>query len=154
MTFFLTISSCGRLTAPLNSHVMRLKTIPVFPAQEVEITSDIQSVQFKAGELAVVIAKTLLPSEKVAGVLVTFTGVQGFRFLDEADLSRYWSESGFIHGFHVLQVQEGGWATEENDLAGYSFNRREWLIVTGNGCLSVFAQGPPSYEETEIEFDA
>ena len=27
-------------------------------------------------------------------------------------------------GFHVLRVEEGGWAAEENDLEGHPFQRR------------------------------
>lgn len=132
---------------------MQLRTIPFSAAGDVDATSDIQSVEFKSGKLIVAIAKKLQPAGKVAGAVVKFPAVQGFRFLDEADLARYWTSGGFVRGYHVLRVEEGGWTAEENDLEGYSFQRSEWLVVTGNGCLSVFAQEPPFYEETELEFD-
>lgn len=133
---------------------MPLKTKPFSSRTEVETTSDIQSMQFDGDGLVVSIAKTRLPSGKVAGLVVTFSGVRGFRFLDEANLTRYWTSSGFARGFHVLRVEEGGWATEEENLEGYSLSNAEWLVVTGNACLNVFTQDAPSYVEAELEFDA
>lgn len=133
---------------------MPLKTIPFSSAEEVETSSDIQSVRFSGGELTVAIAKKLQPSGKVAGAIVRFPAVQGFRFLDESDLARYWKSGAFTRGFYVLCVEDGGWAAEENDLEGYSSRRKEWLIVTGNGCLSVFAQEQPLFADAELEFDA
>ena len=90
-------------------YVMHLKTTPFSLAQEVESTSDIQSVCFTSCQLIVSIAKKPLPSGKVAGIRVSFHSAQGFRFLDEADLSRYWVSKGFTRNHYVLKVDEGGW---------------------------------------------
>jgi len=133
---------------------MPVKTIPFSSRTEVETASDIHSVRFDGNGLVIAIAKTRLPSGKVAGLVVTFSGVRGFRFLDEADLARYWISSGFPHGFHVIRVEEGGWATEEENLKGYPQSNVEWLVVTGNGCLNVFTHNAPSCVEAELEVDA
>lgn len=133
---------------------MHFKTTPFSAPQEVETTSDIQSLSFKDGELTVSIVKELLSSGKVAGVRVRFHSVQGFRFLDEADLARYWVSNGVTHNHHVLKVDEGGWASEENYFNGYSNNRSEWLIVTGNACVSVFSVAEPIFTEVELAFNA
>jgi len=74
---------------------------------------------------------------------VVFPDASAFRYLDEMDLARYWGSDGFVHGFHVLKVSAGGWSDEEDQLQGFTTSRREWLVVTGNGCVSVFAHAEP-----------
>jgi hypothetical protein len=133
---------------------MGIKATPYGPVHEVEYTSDILRVEFFEGDLSIAIAKHRLPSGKVAGLIVRFREVLGFRFLDEADLSRYWISDGFPRGCHVLAVAEGGWSEEENTLQGYEFSRYEWLVITGNGCLNVFASEEPMLEEAEFEYGA
>lgn len=132
---------------------MHIKTEPFGPAEAVEMTSDIQSVHFDGKKLTVAIAKRRLPSGKVAGAIVTFPAVQGFRFLDECDLARYWSADGFVGGSYILRIVEGGWSEEESHHQGYSTLREEWIVITGNGCLNVFALEEPSNKEVELDFD-
>ena len=132
---------------------MQFKTQPTSPITKVEPESDIQSVKFNHRKLVVSIAKARLPSGQVTGLAVIFQNVRGFRYLDESDLARYWTSTDFSRGFHVLRVEAGGWVTEENNLQGYTAFNNEWLIVTGNGCLSVFTNDVPSYKDVVLEFD-
>lgn len=65
-----------------------------------------------------------------AGIEVRFSEATALRYLDEADLARYWTSADFPRGHHVLEVLEGGWSWEESELQGYPTQRREWLIAT------------------------
>jgi hypothetical protein len=67
----------------------------------------------------------------------------GFRLVDEMDLARYWLSRTFVGGSHVLEVKNGGWSTEEDVLQSFETERREWLVVSGNSCVSVFCSRKP-----------
>ena len=133
---------------------MPLETSPPSPSQEVHWGSDIASVRFDGRGLKVIVARVPLEEGQFQGLEVFFRSASGFRFLDELDLARYWISPGFLSGHHVLSVNTGGWGSEENELQGFESSRTEWLVVTGNGCLSVFAQEPPTIREGEFEDEA
>jgi hypothetical protein len=139
---------------PVNSNVMRLRTRPVSAAQEVHWGSDVSSLSFDARGLVVVVAREPLPTGQVKGLRISFPGASALRYLDESELTRYWTSEQFTHGHHVLEVERGGWLDEECQLEGYEFSRREWLIVTGNGCVSVFSSTEPQVDEVLLEPDA
>lgn len=61
--------------------------------------------------------------------------------------------TGLVHGFHVLEVSAGGWSDEEDQLQGFTTSRREWLVVTGNGCVSVFAHAEPQVHAVTWQCD-
>jgi hypothetical protein len=126
---------------------MHLKATPFSSPQEVAFTSDIPKVIFDEGKLLVTVARALDDVGNVTGIEVVFTESTAFRFLDELDLARYWISNDRPKGFHVLEVQSGGWADEESQLQGYDRPRREWLVVSGNGCVSVFSANEPSIQE-------
>jgi len=126
----------------------KLKSILYDSAREVHWGSDIESVHFSSHGLVVKIAREIEATAQVRGLEVVFSDASALRYLDELDLARYWASDDFIRGCHVLEVVEGGWSDEENALQGFSTNRREWLLVTGNGCISVFAKSAPKINET------
>jgi hypothetical protein len=105
--------------------------------------SDISWVNYDGRKLEVVVAQVATSAGRFKGVKFTFDWVTGFRFLDEGDLTRYWRSEGYLGGHHLFSVEAGGWAEEEFNLKGVTEKRREWLVVTGNGCMNVFAHDAP-----------
>nr|WP_315467691.1 hypothetical protein [uncultured Undibacterium sp.] len=134
--------------------VMRLKASAFTSAQGVREESDIQSLTLDSGGLVIIVARERLPDGRVQGLRIWFRDAAALRYLDEVELARYWSSEDFPRGHHVLEVQAGGWSEEESALQGYATKRREWLVVTGNGCVSVFASSKPETAEVFHEFDA
>lgn len=122
---------------------MRLISVAFSTAEEVHWGSDIESVHFDANGLVVVVAREPMPSGQVRGLQVKFQSASAFRYLDEVEIATYWMSKGFISGHHVLEILEGGWSDEESSRKGYSTQQREWLVVTGNGCVSVFSSIEP-----------
>jgi len=100
------------------------------------------------------IAREVSIDRVVKGVDVSFVDASAFRYLDELDLARYWNSESFVRGYPILEVLAGGWCDEEATLQQYKNSRREWLIVTGNGCISVFASTNPTVREVEWKGDA
>jgi hypothetical protein len=91
---------------------------------------------------------------QVRGLDLTFADASAFRYLDEVDLAKYWGSEGFVRGYPILDVQEGGWCDEEATLQQYENRRREWLVITGNGCVSIFAPTAPIVRTIEWQRDA
>ena len=133
---------------------MPLRTVAVSPALTVPSESDIASVVFDGQKLSIEVAREPVDDDRFRGLRVTFQQVQGFRLLDESDLARYWAAPGFVRGHHVVQVVSGGWGAEEDQMQGYEVRRREWLVVTGNRCLNIFASEDPSIEEGVYDAEA
>ena len=133
---------------------MRLRTLPFGTSAIVQPNSDIDSLTFDGQALVVVLGVGLKSPTVARGLQVRFSSVVGFRYLYEADLARYWVSQDFVRGHHILEVVEGGWSTEESMLQGYPTVRREWLIVTGNGCVNLFSSSEPEVSEAEIKLDA
>lgn len=132
---------------------MRLETLPFGPPLDVHHSSDIESLTFSAKRLVVRVARELTSDGKVLGLELTFDDAFAFRYLDEADLARYWGSEGFVRGYPVLEVVRGGWSDEEAVLQGFEQRNREWLVVTGNGCVSVFATTDPTSVEVTWPFE-
>ena len=128
-----------------------LKARAYLPSSGVQSNSDIASVSYADGTLIVLIACSREQND-VSGLKITFPDVDGFRLLDEVDLVRYWNSSDFPCGSHLLEVLTGGWGMEENTLQGFEHTRREWLVVTGNACLSAFCQAEPELAEATWKF--
>lgn len=122
---------------------MHLIATPFSSAQAIAFSSDIPKVVFDEGRLSVTIAQSLNEEGTVIGLEVEFSNATAFRYLDELDLARYWTSNDRPNGFHVLEVRAGGWADEESYFQGYDRHRREWLVISGNGCVSVFSAGEP-----------
>lgn len=133
---------------------MRLKTKPFSLPQEVHWGSDVASFSFNQDGLTVFVAREPIRDGRIKGLRVFFSDASALRYLDESELTRYWQSNDFLKGHHVLEVESGGWHSEECQLEGYEFLRREWLIVTGNGCISVFASSEPKIEEVLLENNA
>jgi len=122
---------------------MSLKARAFDPEAGIEYTSDVESLEYIAGNVKVVVACSLNDLGNVNGIEVIFPKATGFRLLDELDLARYWLSNDFPRGCHVLKVDSGGWSDEENKLQGFETKRCEWLVVTGNACVSIFCESEP-----------
>lgn len=129
------------------SGVLSLQTVPYGPSGEVHWGSDVEDLHFDGNGLVVRVACEVDDSEGVRGLEIAFKDASAFRYLDELDLAQYWMSEGFVRGHHVLEVTAGGWSQEINQSQGYDSSRREWLVVTGNGCISVFALPEPAIRE-------
>ncbi|RYD82424.1 MAG: hypothetical protein EOP84_09425 [Verrucomicrobiaceae bacterium] len=133
---------------------MRLKTISFGEPSEVHWGSDVADLSFSQNGLVVRISCDVEATGLVHGLEVAFSDASAVRYLDELDLARYWTSEDFVRGFHVLEVAEGGWSAEEDQLQGFATPRREWLVVTGNGCVSVFARTEPHVHAASWQRDA
>jgi hypothetical protein len=123
---------------------MQIQTTPFGESHDVHWGSDIESLNFSSEGLSIRIACAISPTKQVEGLEIHFSCATGFRYLDELDLARYWPSPSFSRGAHVLEVTSDGWSDEENSLQGFITKRKEWLIVTGNGCVSVFSTSEPT----------
>ncbi len=133
---------------------MPLQIVPVDAETEMLSNSDIARVSFNGRALVVVVAQATAGAGKFAGTQYTFDEVSGFRLLDESDLVRYWRSDGYPGHHHLYFVEAGGWAEEQFNLEGVTEKRREWLVVTGNGCLNVFAHDAPGIVSGEFDDDS
>jgi hypothetical protein len=95
---------------PLMSNVMPLKSVAFSASEEVHWGSDIESVHFDANGLVLVVAREPMPDGQVRGLQVKFKTATAFRYLDEVEITRYWTSKGFLPGHHVLEIFEGGWS--------------------------------------------
>ena len=130
---------------------MPIETQPFFSTNIVHDGSDVESLNYADGNLAIIVACSRI-NGLVRGLKVHFTRPSGFRLLDESDLTRYWVSDGFARGSYVLEVKQGGWSTEEDTLETYERVRREWLVVSGNACVSVFCSCAPDVTDVSWEW--
>ena len=88
----------------------------------------------------------------IQGLKVAFSRVSGFRCLSELDLIHYWQSPQLIRGYCVLEVISGGWGDEHSQLLPQAYTtqrQREWLVVTGHVCVSVWSDTAPSIQPTQ-----
>lgn len=80
---------------------------------------------------------------------VYFEVVAGFRMLDERDLTDIWSDSDFDPKASVYRVVSGGWLGLEKSrpsfLSDFMGDVTEYLITSGNECVSVLAETKPEF---------
>lgn len=131
---------------------MTIETQPFSPTNIVHDMSDVESLNYADGNLTVIVARSRDGKGLVRGLKVHFTRPTGFRLLDESDLTRYWVSDGFARGSYVLEVKKGGWSTEEDTLESFERVRREWLIVSGNACVSVFCSCAPDVTDVSWQW--
>lgn len=81
-----------------------------------------------------------------APVYVRFTGVRGFRALDEGDLLEFWDPRQRAPGW-LWQIDAGGWFAQESlrpgFVAGLHGDCREFLLLGQDWCLSVLCLDRP-----------
>lgn len=130
---------------------MQLETRPFTPPNGVNFASDVESLRYLDGSLDIVLACSQDGDGMIRGLKVHFVQPTGFRLLDELDLARYWIFESFVRGSHILEVKNGGWSVEEDVLQSFETQRREWLVVSGNACVSVFCLRDP--ELTDISWE-
>lgn len=126
---------------------MGIETHAFIPPAGVPFGSDVETLHYRDGNLNVILACSQDGEQNIQGLSVTFARPTGFRVLDELDLARYWTSVSFARGSHVLEVKSGGWSQEEDHFQRYDNQRREWLVVTGNACVSVFCSLEPEVAE-------
>jgi len=126
---------------------MQIETKPFAPTNGVRFESDVESLCYLEGNLDVILACSKSKEGIIQGLKVHFVRPSGFRFLDEVDLARYWMSKSFARGSHVLEVKAGGWSAEEDVLQSFETKRREWLVVSGNACVSVFCLLEPELKD-------
>jgi hypothetical protein len=127
-----------------------IKTSPFSAEMGIHSNSDIASLAFDGRELTITLACMRVLSKEIRGLRVCFERASAFRYLDESELSRYWISNEFTRGHLVLEVHAGGWNAEESQVQGIFTQKREWLIVTGNGCVSVLCESVPEIEEVAL----
>ena len=132
---------------------MAIETRPFASTHIVHFGSDVESLHYVDGNLTIVLACLRDEEGIVQGLKVNFSRPTGFRLLDELDLARYWISDGFSRGSHVLEVKSGGWSAEEDVLQSFETERREWLVVTGNACVSVFCSLEPEFADISWRYD-
>ena len=130
---------------------MGIVTRPITPTRGIPPGSDVESLRYADAELEVVLACSQDEEGKPRRLRVRFIEPTGFRLLDEVDLARYWVSAAFSRGSHVLEVTDGGWSAEEDALQTYETRRREWLVVSGNACVSVFCALPPDVADLTVD---
>lgn len=82
-------------------------------------------------------------------VLVVFEDLHGFRVLDERDLMEFWDRYNQPNGW-LWEVRSGGWLDLERQRPNFisqHFDLREYLITSGDFCVSVFSRQPPAVSE-------
>jgi len=78
-------------------------------------------------------------------VKLIFEDLRGFRALDEGDLLEFWDKYHSGNGW-LWEVQSGGWLDLERHRETFittHFDVREFLVVTGDFCVSVFSRLTP-----------
>ncbi len=82
---------------------------------------------------------------------VTFTGVVGFRVLDEGDLLEFWPACAANNGW-LFRIRANGWLDQEIARRGFVHDKAsgltEYFIAGQNDCISVLAGAPPELEES------
>jgi hypothetical protein len=129
---------------------MAIETSPFTPPTGVSPLSDLAQIRFNGMQLVILIARERSGYGRFRGLEITFFDTRAFRVIDELDLYRYTKSPGFHFGHHVLSVAKGGWGSEESKLQGIEdrYEGNEWLIVTGNLCVSVFSHDDPVVVES------
>ena len=130
---------------------MTIETQSFTPPSGVNAGSDVEALHYSDGTLNIVLACSQDDEQTVRGITIKFFQPAGFRLLDELDLARYWNSADFSRGSHVLEVESGGWSAEEDHFQLFETMRREWLVATGNACVSVFCSSEP--EVTDISWE-
>ena len=84
---------------------------------------------------------------------VCFEIVAGFRMLDERDLTDVWSDANYDPNASVYRVVSGGWLglekTRPSFLSQFMGEVTEYLITSGNECISVLAESEPEFSKGE-----
>lgn len=112
--------------------------------------SDIYSITYNNEGLTILIGTT--DESRIRKELrINFEYADGFRFLDEGDLMKYWSSDAFLPPYNIFEILSGGWSNGEKLEPGMlsvssSVGTREWFIVTSNDCITVLCNTEPTCE--------
>lgn len=112
--------------------------------------SCVLEVRFSVVGLYIVVEAFPLAASKSVHVEVLFPFHSGFQLLDEGDMPAWLGGQCYRNGHIVYEVTSGGWlsrASADNGLSIASATCREWLVVTANECVSIFATAMPSIRE-------
>lgn len=109
--------------------------------------SDIFEVRDSKDGLLILI-DTVDENDNRVDLKVRFDYSNGYRFLDEGDLLRYWDAGVFVTPHHVFEILSGGWTNgellDEGMLSiSVATEVREWFIETQYGCITVLSNAEP-----------
>lgn len=114
--------------------------LPEVPSSDGKV--ELLNVNFDLAKLEVVVGLFATQEDKK----VVFEEVQGFRVLDESDLSAWWEKITLNDGW-LFEVRGGGWFEHESQrsdfLSGAAQFYREFLVIGVDFCISVVAKGYP-----------
>lgn len=99
----------------------------------------VSQVHYEWGKLCITLVSGL--DRKVCKI--SFSGVLGFRVLDEGDLLEFWPECSGKNGW-IFKIISGGWFDQESRRSGFihahTFSGIEYFVATGNECISVLSE--------------
>ena len=114
-----------------------------------DFESDIISIQYGPSELQVTVA--ISPDETYR---INFPEqVWSFRYMEEGDLTYYWSSKQFDSSYLLYEIKKGGWLTKEDSTKGIlgiaksTEWLKEWFIVTRNFSFTVLSNTQPSMQK-------
>lgn len=131
---------------------MPIKARPIGKTFSRDIESDVVEVTYSHSTGLRIIIDTGTDRFSPLIVEVTFPSVNGFRYLDEGDLIRYWESNEFKGGHHIYEILDGGWINGETLDPGLlsvssSVGQREWFVATTNYCVTIIGCTEPLIRE-------
>ena len=116
--------------------------------------SDIYDVRYSSEGFDILI-DTVDKNNRRNDLRVHFEYTDGFRYLDEGDLMRYWESGKFNSLYHIYEVLSGGWSNGEALEPGVLSIRsgsytKEWFISSTNGCIAVLSDSEPTWEYVSV----
>jgi hypothetical protein len=108
--------------------------------------SCVYDVRWSAAGLFVFVETYPPDSTKCVNYEIYFGDDRGFFVLDDADLPSSLKFPRLASGHVLYEVSAGGWLQSRplQSLSVASTQCREWLVATGNECVSVFAERAPT----------
>lgn len=104
---------------------------------------EIVAVEYRLGRLRIELCE--LGGKRMLEVI--FANVDGFRVLDERDLSEFWPTCSSPNG-SIFEVSEGGWLSQELQRSGFitahmNGELKEYLVTGADDCVNVLSASPP-----------
>ncbi len=123
--------------------MVKVSAQALHPTQPFLGGTEIVRVNYALGKLAIYVRGMA----REPGVAVEFLDVNGFRMLDERDMSNYWPTCSTENGW-LFEIFSGGWISQEDERTGGAFKAcnhraREFLITGADDCMTVLCSDTP-----------
>ena len=119
------------------------KTAPIEQSLGIA-TNEIARLEYDESGLMIVLAA------ESGTCTIRFTDVEGFRVLDERDLTEFWSDPTYDPSACLYEVVSGGWLEFEKSrptfLNEFLGDVQEYLVTSGWECVSVLSRSEPTIE--------